>query len=222
MTLFRVVKYFKFKFFTVEDVGGSILSFLKKLAEKVTPPKVSLKLNLSGSVFYLGDDIKGELTVISYEDFDAEDVRCEIRCVESAKVQKRFYDHALKREVFREVWESTTLYSANPSLSGPIHISQGFSSTFPFSIPIPVTMKPTSKGLDRRVTWTIKGVVAIKGRPDAVSPTLEIQVAQPVTTPVVKEREVIREVVMVPCKYCGTLFPQTETICPHCGARRTI
>jgi len=34
-------------------------------------------------------------------------------------------------------------------------------------------------------------------------------------------REVIREVVMIPCKYCGTLFPQTGTFCPHCGAKRT-
>jgi rubrerythrin len=34
-------------------------------------------------------------------------------------------------------------------------------------------------------------------------------------------REVIREVVVIPCKYCGTLFPQTVTFCPHCGAKRT-
>jgi len=35
-------------------------------------------------------------------------------------------------------------------------------------------------------------------------------------------REVIREVVVIPCKYCGTLFPQTATFCPHCGAKRTL
>lgn len=34
-------------------------------------------------------------------------------------------------------------------------------------------------------------------------------------------REVIREVVVIPCKYCGTLFPQTAIFCPHCGAKRT-
>gem|GEM_PF-5825590 len=33
--------------------------------------------------------------------------------------------------------------------------------------------------------------------------------------------EVVREVVMIPCKYCGALFQQTATFCPHCGARRT-
>ncbi len=37
----------------------------------------------------------------------------------------------------------------------------------------------------------------------------------------IETREVIREVVVIPCKYCGTLFSQTATFCPHCGARRT-
>jgi hypothetical protein len=36
-----------------------------------------------------------------------------------------------------------------------------------------------------------------------------------------EQRVVIREVVVIPCKYCGTLFPQTEMSCPHCGAKRT-
>jgi hypothetical protein len=35
-------------------------------------------------------------------------------------------------------------------------------------------------------------------------------------------REVIREVVMIPCKYCGALFAQTATFCPNCGAKRTV
>lgn len=41
-------------------------------------------------------------------------------------------------------------------------------------------------------------------------------VQQPTT--IIKEREVIREVVMVPCKYCGGLMPQASTFCPKCGA----
>ena len=40
-------------------------------------------------------------------------------------------------------------------------------------------------------------------------------------TTIIKEREVIREIVMLPCKYCGALMPQTSVFCPHCGARRT-
>jgi len=36
----------------------------------------------------------------------------------------------------------------------------------------------------------------------------------------IREREVIiKEIVMVPCQYCGGLMPQKATFCPGCGAR---
>jgi len=36
-----------------------------------------------------------------------------------------------------------------------------------------------------------------------------------------KEKEtIIKEVVMIPCQYCGSLMPQTSIFCPHCGAKR--
>jgi hypothetical protein len=34
------------------------------------------------------------------------------------------------------------------------------------------------------------------------------------------EQVVIREVPMVKCKYCGTLFPTTAVMCPYCGGPR--
>jgi len=37
---------------------------------------------------------------------------------------------------------------------------------------------------------------------------------------IIKEREVIKEVVMVPCRYCGGLMPQASLFCPNCGGRR--
>jgi hypothetical protein len=33
-------------------------------------------------------------------------------------------------------------------------------------------------------------------------------------------KEVTREVVLLPCTYCGGLMPQTSVFCPNCGARR--
>jgi len=38
--------------------------------------------------------------------------------------------------------------------------------------------------------------------------------------PKVKEKLVIKELVLIPCKYCGVLMPQTATFCPECGARK--
>jgi rubrerythrin len=53
------------------------------------------------------------------------------------------------------------------------------------------------------------------------SKVAEIQVVQPAAQAVIREKEIIREVVMIPCKYCGALMDQTVTVCPNCGAKRT-
>ena len=36
---------------------------------------------------------------------------------------------------------------------------------------------------------------------------------------VVKEREVIREIVKVRCGYCGQLYEERLDKCPHCGGK---
>ncbi|MEM3665542.1 MAG: hypothetical protein QW222_00490 [Candidatus Bathyarchaeia archaeon] len=197
------------------------MAFLKKLKDKLTPPKATISLTLNKSSFALGENVEGTLSVSSDEEFDATEVRCEIQCVEEAKKTKRVYDEALRREIERQVMESATLYSAKPKISGPLHLTKGFAQTFPFSINIPIGGRPTYKSIDSKVTWFMKGVIAVDGRPDVTSSTLEIQVTQPSATPVIKEKEIIREVVMIPCKYCGTLTPQTSIECPNCGAKRT-
>ena len=43
---------------------------------------------------------------------------------------------------------------------------------------------------------------------------------KPPVKDIIREKEIIKEVVMVPCSYCGGLMPQTATFCPNCGARR--
>jgi hypothetical protein len=65
---------------------------------------------------------------------------------------------------------------------------------------------------------TVAGVVvrAIEKTPSPqlISPTSQHSV-------VTKEKEtIVKEVVMIPCKYCGGLMPQTSVYCPNCGAKR--
>ena len=44
---------------------------------------------------------------------------------------------------------------------------------------------------------------------------------KPRDTVVLKEREVVREVVVkVRCPYCGNLFDEIKDRCPHCGGKR--
>jgi len=37
---------------------------------------------------------------------------------------------------------------------------------------------------------------------------------------VVKEREIIREIVKIRCPYCNNLYDEKYDKCPHCGGKR--
>jgi hypothetical protein len=139
--------------------------------------------------------------------------------VEQAQVVKDVYDAELRRTVPKSMEDSAVLFSAKTPMSGASHFANGETRDFPFSINLPAGGRPTYQAVDRKVTWTIKGVVAVDGRPDVTSSVAQLQVVAPAAAPVVKEKEVV---VMIPCKYCGGLMEQTLTACPNCGAKRTV
>lgn len=199
------------------------MGFLKKFTNKLTSPEASVQLNFSNYSVALGENLQGTLKVAPKEDFETTEVRCEIACTEQAKVIKQVYDAALKRSIPQVVEESVVIYSAKPALSGPTHFTNGENRGFTINMNIPAGARPTFSGLDRRVTWTIKGVLAVDGRPDKTTETSEIQVIAPtVQAQATVQREVIRTVVMIPCRYCQGLMDQTLTVCPNCGAKRTV
>ncbi len=195
------------------------MSFFKKFTNKLTPPGANATLKFNSCCVALGENLTGSLTLCSREDFDATEVRCEIQCVEEAQVVKEVYDAELRRTVPKSVEDSAVLFSAKTPMSGALHLANGETRDFPFSINLPAGGRPTYQAVDRKVTWTIKGVVAVDGRPDVTSNVVQLQVVAPAAAPVVKEREVV---VMIPCKYCGGLMEQTLTVCPNCGAKRTV
>jgi hypothetical protein len=197
------------------------MPFFKSFTNKFTAPDANVQLKFEQYSVVLGENLTGSLAVSSREDFDATEVRCEISCVEDARVIRNYYDPQLRRYLPRTVQESQTLFAAKPALSGATHFANGENRDFPLSINIPAGGRETVQGMDRSVTWTIKGVIAVDGRPDVVSKVAVLQVVEPSAQPVVKEKEVVRQVVMIPCKYCGTLMDQLVTTCPTCGAKRT-
>ena len=203
-----------------------LMGLFKKLRDKVKAPDVNMDLKLAKNTFALGENLEGSLNLSSREDFDSTEVRCEIACVERAKVLSWQYEAAARRNVLKEVQESRVLFAVKPVLTRATHINNGENRNFPLSINIPAGGRPTYQAVERGVTWTIKGVIAVDGRPDVTSHELEIQVVQPTAQPVIAGqsfvKEVVREVVKIPCRYCATLFDQLETTCPNCGAKRTV
>ena len=198
------------------------MGFLKKFTNKLTAPDASVQLRFTNYSVALGDNLQGTFNIASKEDFESTEIRCEIACVEQARVIREVYDPTLKRSIPRVVEESVVIYSAKPSLSGPSHFTNGEIRAVPMNINIPAGARPTYVGVDQRVTWTIKGVLAVDGRPDRTTETSEIQVLAPTVQAATVQREVVRTVVMIPCKYCQGLMDQTVTVCPNCGAKRTI
>ena len=197
------------------------MSFFKKIKDRVTSPNAKIVIQLNKISFALGENVEGTATITSNEEFDAKEVRCEFQSVETRKTVSMRFDPAMNRSVPKEVTESATLYSARPPISGPLHLAAGFSQSYPLSINVPAGGRPTFHGVDQNITWSLKGVIAIDGRPDVTTSTMEIEVLPQTAQPVIKEKEIIREVVMIPCKYCGALMQQTETVCPNCGGKRT-
>ena len=131
---------------------------------------------------------------------------------ESAQGEKGL--QPIPEEGGQEVWESAVLFSSKPQLSGPTHLSEGVALSFPFSVPLPPHLPPSMRTLDRRAEWSLKGVAAVRGRPDAASKTLELVVAQ-------RELAQQPQPATVTCKRCGAVYPQSLDRCPNCGAPRT-
>ena len=199
------------------------MSFFKSIKNRLTPPKANISLKLNKTSFALGENVEGTLTISSSEDIQATEIRCEIECVEETKTTTQVWDEARRNYVTKPVSASATLYSGKPTLSGPLKMSNGYTGSFPLSTNIPAGGRPTYKSVNDNIAWSIKGVIAIDGRPDVTSTKTEIQVLQQSAAPAGPvTKEVIREVVLIPCKYCGALMQQTETACPHCGGKRTV
>ncbi len=200
------------------------MDFLKKLHEKVSAPDGNLELKLDNWSVSLGGSLAGALNFSVGEDFDCTEVRCEINCTETAKVIKYIYDPNVRRSLPHESTETAVLYAVKPQLSGPTHFIKGEKRSFLVNFVIPPASRLTYSGVDQRVVWTIKGVVAVDGRPDVTTDSFEFQVIQPAPVISQPQTQVVKEVVIVkiPCKYCSTLFNQLDTFCPNCGAKRTV
>ncbi|MGB9740836.1 MAG: hypothetical protein ACP5IM_06310 [Candidatus Bathyarchaeia archaeon] len=220
------------------------MSFLRKFKERLVSPNASISLELAKWYFSPGESISGNVIVKANEDFDATEVRCEIECVEEIKSRVSEYDASSKRMVEKDVWNRIIHFSEKPAVCGPIHIRTGSTQTFPINLKLPVSAWLTYKGVDHKLTWTIKSVIAVKDRPDVTSKTIEIEVKEqqqipqppPLQTPQVAAAPTIVETAKVSptpnltlptnCIRCGAPLNITQEdfiiTCRYCGFTMTV
>jgi hypothetical protein len=177
-------------------------------------PKTAVKLEIKKRTVSLGASMSGTIIVSSKEEFDATEVRAELRCIEKRRRERWVYNERLRRNIRHVYWDSATLLSDDLKASGPLHIVPGFKKTFPIKVNIPAGGRETLDGIDANVSWFIKGVVGVDDRPDPTSEIIELQIIR-ATAGVIKE-----DVEMVPCEYCRSLMPANSSSCPICGAPR--
>ena len=177
-------------------------------------PKIEINLELTKRTVALGTSTNGTIIISSKEEFDATEVRAELRCIEKIRRERWIYNERLRRNVRHVYWDSATLLSDDLVASGAMHIVPGFKKTFPIKVNIPASGRETLDGVDANVSWFIKGVVSVDDRPDATSDMIELQIIGAASLSIKEEVE------MVPCEYCKALMPVTSSSCPICGAPR--
>jgi hypothetical protein len=193
------------------------MGFLKKLEGHLVAPKADVNLQILDQYVVLGDNLEGTFTVSPHEDIQAEDIRCEIKCTETAQVMKTEYDPAIKSMVNRQVTENRILYQAKPTCNPATELVNGINRAFKFSINIPAGSRPTYMSTGDSVQWEIKGVIAVHGRPDVTTKEMQFQVIPQSQRPA-NEPPKLR---LIACQYCQTEMPENSLVCPNCGARRS-
>jgi len=194
--------------------------WLSNRSDKPEAPNATLQLSAEKTQYVLGDHVKGGIKIVSQEEFDVNQAIVCLSCNENIRRNQVWSNQFGVQQ--SEYWENAVTYSTTFKLFDLVHIPQGFSASYQYDLEISPAATPTIYTIDHYAKWLLAAVLQVKDRPNIATQNYEIQVEKPVngqTVPVVT-KEVEREVVLVPCSYCGSLMPQTALFCPNCGARK--
>lgn len=128
---------------------------------RLNPINAKVSVMLDKPTFLEGETITGRLVLDSDEAVRADQIRLEIRVTESYLTTGIVHTrHGFHHTTHRE---TKTLHTEDIRISGQLDIAKGYKDEFPFSISLPPARPTMPNGvIDRK----IKGVVAVKGRPD--------------------------------------------------------
>lgn len=145
-------------------------------------PKATVSVTLDKQAFNRNEPMTGTLSVSSSEEFDADELRIELWVTEETKATGGVTIHIREESETRTVTETVTvkqsasLHEGKNTVAGRMHITEGFNQQFPFNIPLPPGVPPTYRGRNATNTWRLKGVIAVKGRPDVTGHIMEVSI----------------------------------------------
>jgi hypothetical protein len=202
--------------------------------KKFKHPKATLTLGVDKNQLYFGDQIKGIATLKCDEELEIEHINASLSCVESIKKTRRYQEtirvgtnqrtlEPINKTVWREeeYYDRANLYSDHVQLCGLLPTIIGLSTDFSLTFKMPLSGRETYHSVESNVRWSVSAFAKVKGRMNIPSKGGgEILVSKPIIAPPITIKEVVKEVVLIPCSYCSGLMPQTSIFCPNCGARR--
>jgi hypothetical protein len=142
---------------------------------KFKAPKSTVSVTLDKGEYSLREPLTGKINVSAAEDFDVDEVRLEIWVNEFTRASQSQNIGGTTRTVTAE--QENTIHKGKTTVAGRMHAANGFSQDFPFSINLPPGIPPSYRGRNANNSWKIKGVVAVKGRPDVTGHDMEIQIS---------------------------------------------
>jgi len=200
------------------------MGFFKWISGKLNPPNARIVFWTQKNEYSFGEEVKGDAQITSEEEFDTIEIAVGLSCWENLKktrnVTKQYGQSS--RQTQEQYWDQAELYKNRFVICGEAHIPQGFNAKYPFVIRIPPVARETYYSVDNNVKWWIHAWIMVRGRPSIETENREILITKLQSPPPTQtiSREVIKELVLIPCSYCSSLMPQTSVFCPNCGARR--
>lgn len=142
---------------------------------KFKAPKATVSVTLEKGEYSLREPLTGKINVSAAEDFDIDEVRLEIWVKEFTRAsESQDVGGGNRRTVTAQ--QDNTIHQGKTTVAGRMHASSGFNQDFPFSINLPPGIPSTYRGRNANNSWKMKGVVAVKGRPDITGHDMEIQI----------------------------------------------
>jgi hypothetical protein len=141
---------------------------------KFKAPKATVSVTMDKAEYSLREPLSGKINVSAAEDIDIDEVRLEIWVNEFTKASESQNVGGTTRTVTAQ--QENTIHKGKTTVAGRMHVSSGFNQDFPFSISLPPGIPPTYRGRNATNSWKMKGVLAVKGRPDVTGHDMEIQV----------------------------------------------
>lgn len=139
---------------------------------KLKSPKANIAVLFDKGTFSLNEPLQGRLEISSSEEFDADELRIEVRVNEWTKATQQKTVGQQQVPVTAE--QNSVLHQGRLTVAGGRHFTDGFSESIPFSLSLPSTVPPTYRSQNARNTWMMKGVIGVKGRPDVTTHEMEV------------------------------------------------